>query len=133
MGEIQSPFLQGQDNNTNNGNFEHPHTSVDNDRKKKGMSAENSYPQKINNDEDKVLEIGKDGQTLKKVIIFLIILLLLAILGIALLTWLKGPTSYTQTPSEYNLDDTTTYNPQVEDDSFEMESHNFKASSVVIE
>jgi preprotein translocase subunit SecG len=143
MSEIKNPFLGSLDENDNsiqseaNDDVHNSQTvpvSRNNDVRKlsnkEGVSSNTTtsvHPKSF--DESGVMEIKKDSNFLKNIIITLIILLILAILGLAL--WnLFNKNKAKPANNEITKQDERTI---METPSFEMSGNNFRASSVVVE
>ena len=151
MSEIKNPFLddnlnrndnvntssEGQHNNTYNPTFQGeevvlPKNNLPNSNVTEGISDNTSpmsaTPETATGD-DGVIEIKKDSNLLRNIIITLIIMLILAILGLTLWSFLgKNKPNSTNDNNSAQKEKIT-----IETPGFEMTGNDFKASSVVIE
>jgi len=96
------------------------------------MTRKQTINNKNDREEEGIIEIKKESNFLKNIIIILIVLLILSILGLAL--WNFFNNNKVKPASDNNLNS----NQQIKQNftevpNFEMKGNNFKASSVVVE
>jgi len=144
MSEIKNPFLDNDlDRNDNTMSF--TEANEEHNPQKAAMSENNATPpinvgnNKANGatistqpeafDENSVMEIKKDSNLLKSIIIALIILLILAILGLTLWNFFNK----NKTKPADNKIIKQEEKMIIETPSFEMSGDRFRASSVVVE